>query len=132
MRANRETGRIAALQGERALDGQFDCLPAQHRESAGHPQADRAHIGIGRRAEAGGAAAENLGGGGELHVHFETDDGLIARNRTVAGSATEEDMVSFHYSYLPSLPCGLRPFWISRTKDCSAARSACCHFTTTK
>ena len=52
----------------------------EHRQRAGQAQADRADVGVGRRAEAGGAAAENLGGGGELDVHFEADHRLIARD----------------------------------------------------
>ena len=65
----------------------------------GKPEADRADVGVRRRAETGGAAAENLGRGGKLDVHFEPDDGLVARN-TRRGQAVGEDMVSSHYSVL--------------------------------
>ena len=70
----------AAVQRQRAFDGQFHGLAAQHRQRAGQAQADRADIGVGRRAEAGGAAAEDLGGGGQLDVDFEADHRLVARD----------------------------------------------------
>ena len=60
--------------------GQFHGDPIEHRQRARKSQADRADVGIGGRAESGWAAAENLGGGGQLHVHFEPDDRFVPRN----------------------------------------------------
>ena len=71
----------AAVQRQRTLDGQFHRLAAQHGQRSGQPQANGAHVGIGRRAKTGRAPAKDLGRGGKLHVHFEADDRLIARNR---------------------------------------------------
>src|SRR5450759_3920906 len=73
-------GAYLAVQRERALDGQFHGLAAEHGERAGKAEANRAHVGVGRRAETGGAAAEDLGGRGQLHVDFEPDDRLVARD----------------------------------------------------
>ena len=69
-----------AVQREGALDGQFDGLAAEHGEGAGKAEADRADVGVGRRAETGGTAAEDLGGGGQLDVDFEADYGFVARD----------------------------------------------------
>ena len=66
-----------AVQGDGGFEGEFDGFAAEHRQSARQREADRADVRVGRRAEAGGAAAENLGAGGELAVDFETDDGLV-------------------------------------------------------
>ena len=74
-----------AVQCEGALDGQFHGLAAEHRERTGQAEADRAHIRIGRRAEAGGAAAEDFGGRGQLHVDFEADYRLVARDHLRRG-----------------------------------------------
>ena len=41
------------------------------------PQADRADVGVRRRAEVIGATAKGLGGGEQLHVDFEPDHGLV-------------------------------------------------------
>jgi len=69
-----------AVQRQRPFDRQFHRLAAQHRQRARQPQADRADVGVGRRAEARGASAKNLRRGAELHVHFEPDDRFVARN----------------------------------------------------
>ena len=54
-------------------------LPVQHRQRPRQAQADRADVGVGRVAEAGRAAAENLRGRLQLHVDFQADDGLVVR-----------------------------------------------------
>ena len=68
-----------AIQGERGAHGQFDSAFVQNRQRAGQAEADRAHIRVGRIAEAVGAGAENLGVGQKLDVDFQADDGLVFR-----------------------------------------------------
>ena len=77
-----------AVQRQRGLDGQFHGLPAQHRQRAGQSQAYRADVGVGRRAETGGAAAEDLGARGELDVDFQADDRLVLGDDLGAGLKT--------------------------------------------
>ena len=66
-----------AVQRQRGLDGEFHSMAVQHRQRARQTQANRADIGIGRRSETGGAAAENLGSRGQLDVHFQADHRLV-------------------------------------------------------
>ena len=75
----REDGALAdlAVEGERGQRGELDGLGVEHGQRAGQAEADRADIGIGRGAEVVGAAAEGLGRGEQLDVHFEPDDGLV-------------------------------------------------------
>ena len=48
-----------------------------HRQRAGHADADRAGLRVGRRAELRAAAAEQLGPRDQLHVDFQADhDGV--------------------------------------------------------
>ena len=61
----------------RGLDGEFDGLAVEHGQGSGHAQADRADVAVGLGAEDVGTAAEDLGLGEQLHVHFETDDSLV-------------------------------------------------------
>ena len=74
-----EDGGLVDLEVERlrGLDGEFDRLAVEHRQRAGHAEADGADVGVGLGAEDVGAAAEDLGLGEQLHVHFETDDSLV-------------------------------------------------------
>src|ERR1035441_4128591 len=75
----REDGALAhlAVEGERSQRGKLDGLGVEHRQCAGKAEADRADVGVWRGAEVIGAAAEGLGGGEQLHVDFESDDGLV-------------------------------------------------------
>ncbi len=75
----REDGALAhrAVQRQRGQRGKLDGLGVEHRQRAGQPQAHRADVGVGRRAETVGATAEGLGRGEQLHVDFEPDDGLV-------------------------------------------------------
>ena len=75
----RKDGALAhlAVDGQRGQRGKLDGLGVEHRQRAGQPQADRADVGVRRRAEVIGATAEGLGGGEQLHVDFESDDGLV-------------------------------------------------------
>ena len=66
-------GRIG---GQAELDGRFHHLPVEHRQRAGHTQADRAGMGVGRRTELGGTAAENLAFGLHLGMDFQPDHGF--------------------------------------------------------
>ena len=74
-----EDGALAhfAVDGQRGQRGELDGLGVEHRQRAGQAQADRADVGVGRRAEMIGATAEGLGSGEQLHVDFESDDGLV-------------------------------------------------------
>ena len=54
----------------------LDDLRVQRGQHAGQPEADRADVGVGRAAERGRAAAEDLGPGEELGVDLEPDDHL--------------------------------------------------------
>ncbi len=75
----RKDGALAhlAVDGQRGQRGELDGLGVEHRQSARQPQAHRADVGVGRRAEVIGATAEGLGGGEQLHVDLEADDGLV-------------------------------------------------------
>jgi N-acetyl-alpha-D-glucosaminyl L-malate synthase BshA len=66
-----------AVQRQRRLDGQFDGRTIQHRQRPRQTQADRANVAVRLRAEAGGAAAEDLGRGGQLDVYFQADHRLV-------------------------------------------------------
>src|SRR5262249_10614749 len=68
-------GAHLAVQRKRAANGQFDGHTVQDRQRARQSEANRADVGIGRRAETGGASAKDFGSGSQLHVHFEPDDG---------------------------------------------------------
>jgi hypothetical protein len=83
----------AAIQGQAGLNRQFDGLPAQHGKGSRQPQTDRADVGIGRSAETGRAATEDLGVGGELDVNFQADDRLVLFDY---GSRARRHV--FHYS----------------------------------
>ena len=74
-----EDGALAhlAVDGQSGQRGELDGLGVEHRQGAGQAQADRADVGVGRRAEVIGAAAEGLGRGQQLDVNFESDDGLV-------------------------------------------------------
>ena len=63
-----------AAEGQGELDGEVDGATVEEREGAGIAEADGADEGVGVGAEAVGAAAEELGGGGELDVDFQADD----------------------------------------------------------
>ena len=55
----------------------------EHRQRTRQTQTHRAHLGIGFGAELGGAAAEHLGGGGQLDVHLQAEYRLVARDDIV-------------------------------------------------
>jgi len=71
--------REAALAGDRAAGGERHAQgivhhgPVEHGQHPRHAQADRAGVGVGRRAELGRTAAENLGSGLELGVNLKTN-----------------------------------------------------------
>ena len=67
----------ATIERQTAFHGDFHGLAAQHRQGAGQTQANRTHVSIGRRAEAGGAATEDLGGRRQLNVNLEPDHRLV-------------------------------------------------------
>ena len=71
-----EAGLHLAVQGLAEPDGQLDDLLVEHRQAAGQAEAHRADVGVGLVAEAVGAAAEDLGGRGQLGVDLEAHDDL--------------------------------------------------------
>jgi hypothetical protein len=75
----REDGRLAhlAIQRQPRLHRHFHDAAIQHRQRAGHAEANRTDVGIGLGTETGGATTENLGLGGELDVHLKADHGLV-------------------------------------------------------
>ena len=62
--------------GQPQLDGRLHHLAVEYRQGTGHAQADRAGVGVGRGAERGGAAAEDLTQGFHLGVDFQPDHGF--------------------------------------------------------
>ena len=66
-----------AVGGQGHLQGVLHRLLVQHRQRPGHPQADLADLGVGRRPEGGGAAAKDLAGGEQMGMDFQPDDGLV-------------------------------------------------------
>jgi hypothetical protein len=73
----------------RLLDG----LAVDHRQHAGHRRVDQRDLGVGRGAERGGGAREQLGLGHRLGVDLEADDDF-----PVAGASRDQGHVS------PALP----------------------------
>jgi len=73
-------GRDVALQGQADQQGHLHRPGVDHRQNAGHPQADRAGDSIGRGLGAvhDGAAAEHLAAGQQLGMDFQADDGFVA------------------------------------------------------
>src|SRR5262245_16238030 len=69
-------GRDLAAGGETGADGELDDAAVEHRQDAGHAEADLADVGVGWCAEGRRAAAEDLGAREQLRVHLEPDDGL--------------------------------------------------------
>ena len=67
--------------GEARQDRVFHRLPVEHWEHPRVAQADGAGLGVGGLAEGGGAAAEDLGAGGQLAVHLQADDDFVAHSR---------------------------------------------------
>ena len=55
-------------------DHEFHDLPVQHRQHPGHPEADGAGVGVGRRPELRRAAAEDLRIREELGMDLQPDD----------------------------------------------------------
>ncbi|MNV85688.1 hypothetical protein D3C71_1796600 [compost metagenome] len=66
-----------AVQRHGCFHGIIHRLAVQNRQDAWMAQADRAGMGIGRRSEFRGAAAEYLRLGMKLDVNFKTDDGFV-------------------------------------------------------
>ena len=66
-----------AAGGHAGLDGILHHLLVQDRQRAGQSHTNRAALGVGRCAEPGGAATENLGLGLQLHMDLETHHHLI-------------------------------------------------------
>ena len=69
-----------AVNGQRSAQSQLERAFIKHRQRPGQTEAHGAGIGIRRRAKFCRAAAKGLGDGLELGVHFEADDGFVARH----------------------------------------------------
>ena len=65
-----------AAEGERGPNRQLHGPAVQDRQCARQPEADGTQLRVGLGAEAGAAAAENLGGRQELRVDLQADDRL--------------------------------------------------------
>ena len=70
-----------AAERERRAHRQLDRASVEHRQRAGQAEADRAHVRVRRRAERRRTPAEDLGGGQQLRVDLEADDGLVLDSR---------------------------------------------------
>ena len=68
--------RNGAVGGQGHAQGVVHDLAVEYRQHPGHAQADRADMGVGGGAELGGAAAEDFGGGFQLGMDFQSDDGF--------------------------------------------------------
>ncbi len=66
-------GRDLGPDGQAERDGALDGALVEHRQHAGQRQINRRGLRVGRRAEGGGGAGENLRGGRKLCVRFEAD-----------------------------------------------------------
>ena len=73
------------LEAEAGAHGLAHAFLVDHRQHAGHRRVDEADIGIGRAAELGRGAREQLALGGHLGMDFHADDDL-----PVAGLALDE------------------------------------------
>src|SRR5712692_611515 len=67
-----------ATGGDRRAQRQLDRLAVHDGQRSGIAEADRTDLRIRRRAEAGGTAAEDLGGREEPGVYLEANDGFPA------------------------------------------------------
>ena len=109
--------RNLAVRRQTRRNGKLDDLFVRHRERAGHARADRTGMRVGRAAEFGGAAAENLRPGRQFDVHFKADHHFIRCHDSIllrtAGGGT------------PSAPDRRRPRQrasVRQTRAQSAAR----------
>ena len=59
----------------------IDGLPVEHRQGARQSQTHRADVRVGRRAKPRRAATEDFGGGEQLGVDFQPDNGLVGHPR---------------------------------------------------
>ncbi len=66
-----------AVESERGEGGELNGAAVEDGQRTGEAEADGADVGVGRRAEFVGAAAEGLGLGEELDVDLEADDGFV-------------------------------------------------------
>src|SRR5581483_648792 len=76
-----DLARDLAVRRQSGPDRELDDFFVEHRQDAGKAGAHRAGVVIGRRAEAGRAAAEDFRLGENLGVDFQADDGLVAKKK---------------------------------------------------
>ena len=72
-----ESGTAGRQQISALADGELDDAAIEHGQHAGHPEADGADVGVGRRAEGIGAPAPHLRLRLELDVGLQTDDRFV-------------------------------------------------------
>ena len=83
-----------AAEGLARLDRHLDRAAVQRRQRPGQPEADRADLRVGRRAELRRAAAEDLRSGEELRVDFQANHGLEIGGRHVSGPPAPAEAAS--------------------------------------
>ncbi len=71
--------------GEGGFHGKLDRPAVEDRQHPRHPLANHAGLGIGGRAEAGAASAEDLGFGQELGVDLQADDRFVIHCAALLG-----------------------------------------------
>ena len=104
------TGELApfgdfAVQGETQLDRVIDGGLVDHRQGARQAEAHRGELGVRLAAEVDFGRAEQLRGGGQLHVGFQTDD----RVELLDGIGVLHQLFSHFVFFPPMLPtCPVR------------------------
>src|SRR5262249_19727773 len=76
--------RDLTVKGQGRAQGQVERLAVHDRQHAGHSDADGAGSRVGRQAELGAAAAEELGPRQELNVNLQADDDAIVGGGGIA------------------------------------------------
>ena len=76
-----------AVQRQRRLDGLGHHLAVENRQGPRQAQAYRTGLRVGRSAEVGRAAAEDLSPSEQLDMDFQANDGLVFGDRFRAGEA---------------------------------------------
>ena len=78
-----------AIQRDGGLHRQLESLAVHHRQRAGHADAHRTSLRVGRCAELRAASAKHLALGKQLHMHFQTDDDGIWFAHGIFGGLNE-------------------------------------------
>ena len=94
------------------LDSADQDLPVEDRPGSRHTEAGGAHVGVGCRSIGGGAGAEHLRFGGELHVDLQSDlhrltSAFLTSNCLSHSSAMVRSTSSFQWSDTNCIPMGM-------------------------